>query len=462
MAITQVVQEFSRKGGIECVAFELQAAWQRAGVLSRVIAGIAPGSETRPDVTLLSSPFRNVATRGRFGRYLGRLFVIPAFTLSATSHLRRRGDDDLVLSHGDTLSGDVLVIHALNKASLKQKRKEGEHRWMLNPMNWWAGARDRLMIGGLRYSTYVALSSRVKHELMDLYGVPEQRIAVIPNGVDTDRYTPEGPGRAEIRCELGIPANAKVLLFVGHEFGRKGLGPIVEAMKLLPPDTFLIVVGDDDKSSYQKTAVLNDYDSRVIFTGPRYDLPEIYRASDAFVFPTSYEAFGLVTMEALASGVPIFATRVGGIEDYLEDGQNGYFITRDAADIACKVSSVLSDPARLEAMKLAARATALSYTWDMVAALYCVLFERVRQAKAANGSGHRRRRHHALVVGQHGLYRALPLPGPALQHDLALGDGRDQACLHQNVAVDQQLDPLPDVFPGPGGEQRAAAVVQHQ
>ena len=110
-------------------------------------------------------------------------------------------------------------------------------------------------------------------------------------------------------------------------------------------------------------------------------MTEIYSAADLFVLPTSYETFSLVCMEAMACSVPVLATRVGGIEDYLEDGVNGYGITEDPDDIAEKIQRVLSNEAMLARLRLGARATAMNYRWDKIAAQYIELMGQIQLAK---------------------------------------------------------------------------------
>ncbi len=365
--IVQVVQEFSLKGGVESVAFELQTAWQRMSLPAYVVTGTTQDSN-RSDVDVIKAPFGQYATRGRFAKYFGRMIVVPAFTLKVSRYLKQNYSDAIILSHGDTFYGDALIVHAVNKASLMVKQANGSYSWMLNPMHWWVSVRDHIMIGGLRYKKYIAISNRVADELMQLYKVPKSRIVVIPNGVNIDRFNPVGPGRSSVRAALGIPKNAPVLLFVGHEFHRKGLAFIISALAKIPQDYYLVVVGNDQAAPFKTLAAHCGAADRVIFTGPRQDLPEIYRACDVFVFPTAYEAFGLVAMEALASGLPLIATKVGGIEDYLVDGYNGYFIERDADSISTAI--VLAMGAKYDGMSNAARRTALDYSWDHIAKHY--------------------------------------------------------------------------------------------
>lgn len=386
LEITQVVQEFSTDGGAETVAWELQRAWGKLGVPSVVFASVV---DTANLAAIDGAPVRAVApwlarlpTRGLL-RHIGRLLVVPGFTLAATLAVWRRRRHTVILSHGDCLIGDVLVVHAVNRVNLLEKRRAGRYAWLLNPMHTWVAARDRWMIGGLRYKLIVAVSGRVKQELMQHYRVPAERIRIIPNGIAQDRFVPDPAGGRGIRAEFGIPAGARLLLFVGHEFSRKGLAHAAGALALLDQDTWLLVVGANDPEPYRRLA--GAAQPRMVFAGPRRDMPAIYSAADAFVFPTAYESFSLVCMEAMGCGVPVFATAVGGIEDYLRDDVNGATIPQDAAGIAAVLGPILRDPAQLARLAEGARATAANYGWEAVAVRYRDLLAEVWDRKRPHG-----------------------------------------------------------------------------
>jgi UDP-glucose:(heptosyl)LPS alpha-1,3-glucosyltransferase len=383
LQILQIVRSFGHGGGVEHVAYELQRAWQAAGIDTRVLTAAIEAPEERPAADLVVPWITRIASRGR-GRYLGRMIVVPIFTLAATWRLKQVRGQRLVVSHGDSFAGDICVIHAVNRASVAEKRRLGNKLWMLNPMHLWVEFRDRMMIGGLRFRRYVAVSARVVEELKTLYGVPDARIAVIPNGVNIDRFRPEAGDRAGVRREFAIPPDAPLLLFAGHEFERKGLAHIIAAMPKLGTDVHLLVVGAGNPGPYRAMAEQAGIaPGRVVFTGGRSDLPRLYPAADAFVFPTYYESFALVCMEAMASGLPLFATRVGGIEDYLADGLNGYFIERDPDDIAARLRPVLADPALRERLGRHARATAETYAWPHIARQYVDLLHALKRERDA-------------------------------------------------------------------------------
>lgn len=378
LEIVQVVQELSNAGGAETVASELTRIFNRNGLPNVVLASaVSREFERTASIERVMPWLSRIPTRGPL-RYIGRAIVVPLFTLAVTRALSRH-PDAVVISHGDSLKGDVLVVHAVNAQSLVEKRNAGQWRWRLNPMHLWVSLRERWMIGGLRYRIFVAVSSRVTQELQQFYDVPSSRIRVISNGIDLNRFTPDPQGGRAIRAELCIPADAKLLLFVGHEFHRKGLAHVIAALEKLDDDVWLLVVGSDDPAPYRKLA--HKASKRLIFAGHRSDLPAIYSAADAFVLPTAYETFSLVCMEAMACALPVFATPVGGIEEYLACGVNGFRIKPDADDIAARIADAFADPALMTRMSEGARETARKYSWERVGAQYIELLKQIDAIK---------------------------------------------------------------------------------
>jgi glycosyltransferase involved in cell wall biosynthesis len=378
LEIVQIVQEFSTAGGVETVARELARVFSSSGAPNVVLASaVSKDLEETATIERVASWLSLIPTRGIF-RHIGRAVVVPIFTMAATRAISRH-PRAVVISHGDSLKGDVLVVHAVNAQSLLEKRNAGSWRWLLNPMHLWVSLRDRWMIGGLRYRMFVAVSSRVAKELQQLYAVPASRIRVISNGIDLTRFNRNAESGQSIRREFNIPADAKVLLFVGHEFHRKGLAHAAGALDRLGDDFLLLVVGSDNPAPYRKLA--RKARDRVIFAGARSDLPALYSAADAFVLPTAYETFSLVCMEAMACSLPVFATPVGGIEEYLKDGLNGFQIRMDADDIANAVGAAFADPMLMRRMQEGARTTAEAYSWDRIGMHYIELLKQIDASK---------------------------------------------------------------------------------
>lgn len=208
---------------------------------------------------------------------------------------------------------------------------------------------------------------------------PTVLTTIIPNGIDLEEFKPDPVARQKTREEFGIPRSSKLLLFAGRDFVHKGLAHVIEALNDLDDDIWLLVAGSGDPAPYRR--LLRSRQDRLVFAGLRSDMPALYAAADAFVLPTSSETFSLACMEAMASGAPVFATRVGGIDDYLEDGVNGYGIERNAANIAAKVRPVLRDENLLAALRKGAVATARKYAWDDIAGRHAALLRQVSKSR---------------------------------------------------------------------------------
>ena len=385
--ILQVSLELGLSGGSECVAYELHRAWLALGIDARVLTSLTTEQEPRQGIYYIAPWLTLWSMRARW-RHLATLIAVPLFTLLATWRAYRARGAKIVLSHGDSLTGDVCVVHAVNRASLAEKRRAGYYGWLLNPSNLWVTWRDRWMLRGGRYRRIVAISERVRTQLKEHYRVADERIVTIPNGINLSRFDPANArSRAEMRLSFGVPEDVPLLLFVGSQFRLKGLEFAIRALAEMKTRAFLLVVGGDTQAPYRRLAEQLNVSERVIFAGARSDLPKIYPAADAFVLPTLYETFALVCVEAMASGLPVLASPVGGIEDYLIDGENGFHIQRDAQDIAIKLDRVLNDPALHGRLRENGLTTAQDYSWEKIAKQYLHLFNELLAERARKVRG---------------------------------------------------------------------------
>lgn len=382
--ILQVSLELGLGGGSECVAYELHRAWLALGIDARALTSGATEPEPKQGISFIASWLTVRGRRARW-RHMATIFAVPLFTLLATWRAYRTRGNKIVLSHGDSLIGDVCVMHAVNRASLAEKRRAGYYGWLLNPSNLWVTWRDWWMLRGGRYRRIVAISERVRTQLKKHYGVADEKIVTIPNGINLARFDPANAGtRAEVRRSFGIPADVPLVLFVGSQFRLKGLEFAIRALAQMNTKAFLLVVGGDAPATYKRLAEQLEVADRVVFAGARSDLPNIYPAADAFVLPTLYETFALVCLEAMASGLPVLASPVGGIEDYLVDGENGFLIKRDAADIACRLDQVLNNAELHARLREGGLATAQNYSWEKIAKQYLTLFSELLAERSRN------------------------------------------------------------------------------
>lgn len=373
--ILQVSLEMGFGGGSECVAFELHRAWQALGIDTRAVTSHATEPEARQGISFVAPWLVHLGLHSRW-RHLAALVAVPIFTLAASWRVTRSVGPKIVLSHGDSLIGDVCVVHAVNRASLTEKRRAGYYGWLLNPSNLWVAWRDRWMLQGGRYRKIVAISESVRQQLKQHYNVPDERIVTIPNGINLSRFHPGNVrSRDPVRQGFGVPNDVPLVLFVGSQYRLKGLEFAIRALVEMKTKAMLLVIGADAVAPFKRLADQLGVSDRVIFAGARSDLPTIYPAADAFVLPTLYETFALVCLEAMASGLPVLAAPVGGIEDYLRDGENGLHIQRDPAEIAAKLDWLLNDRELHARLREAGIATAKNYEWKNIAQQYLSLFD---------------------------------------------------------------------------------------
>lgn len=190
-----------------------------------------------------------------------------------------------------------------------------------------------------------------------------QKLTVIPNFVDASAYQrPPEFDRDERRRSLGFGPDDLVLVFValGH-YERKGLSVVLSALaELQEPRVKLLVVGGTTGriAEFGQKAERLGIGASVSFVPTVADVRPLLWVSDAFVFPSAYETFSLVTYEAAAAGLPLLVTPVHGVVDILEDGVNGWLIGRDPLDVVHCVQRALADRAGFDAMGEAAAVAA--------------------------------------------------------------------------------------------------------
>jgi glycosyltransferase involved in cell wall biosynthesis len=240
---------------------------------------------------------------------------------------------------------------------------------------------------------FVAISSEIEHELME-HGVQSWRVRRIPNGVDTTRFRPaSAEEKAALRARLGLTPDAPHAVYSGRFVSYKGLPLLLrawDAVRERVPTATLLLVGEGGQDMHACEGEMRQYvtdrgmQANVRFTGPVTNVEDWLRASDVFVLPTENEAFGLSLVEAMACGIGVVATRVGGIRDIMVDGTNGVFIRAgDFEALRASLESLLMDPPAAGTMGRQARANAVRrFGEDAVAAAYEDLFRSVLRERA--------------------------------------------------------------------------------
>lgn len=232
-----------------------------------------------------------------------------------------------------------------------------------------------------------ANSLRTSQDLQRYYGSDPQKISVIHNAVDPVRFTPENRRfRREIRRRFQIPEEAVVALFVG-EYRRKGLATVIRALGLAnDPCVHLLAVGKGDLAHYNALAREAGIQDRTTFAAPIKEIEQIFGAADVFVFPTFYEAFGMVITEAMASGLPVVTSRSAGAAEMIDMGVSGLLVDRpgDAQEFSRILAPLLQDERLRRAMGEKARVAASRYRWSDVANDTLDLYHRSLAAPIAN------------------------------------------------------------------------------
>jgi glycosyltransferase involved in cell wall biosynthesis len=200
-------------------------------------------------------------------------------------------------------------------------------------------------------STFICISNAMKEDMLRL-GIDPQKIIVIQNGVDLERFYPR-PAQENLIKELKIGTNAPVIGTVGRMVTEKGQMYLVEALKYLKnerKDLKCLFVGEGPLLSQLKQMTIDlGVDDISVFTGIRKDIENIYPLLDLFVLPSIREPFGLALLEAMASGLPVLATAAGGPSEFIESEVNGFLVPpRDSKALASKINWILSNKEKVK------------------------------------------------------------------------------------------------------------------
>lgn len=302
---------------------------------------------------------------------LGRTARLLSFAFLGPKAIVPHGCD-VVLSFGRMIEQDILRSGGGSHRIFLQKIGRGEslyrrlwhrislyHRCVL--------AVEKMQYRPCGYKKILAVSREVKREIMNAYHVPEEKIAVIYNGVDHGRFHPGQRERARerIRGLWGIPTEAPLVLFVGSGFQRKGLDRLLRvwASPRLAR-VFLLVVGEDAQRGRYQAWAEREAKGRIVFTGRQDGIENYYRAADLLALLAYQEAFGNVILEALASGLPVVTTRAVGASEVMAGELKQGILTcpDDPSEIESKILWML-DRDRWNLLSEQARKLGERYSW---------------------------------------------------------------------------------------------------
>jgi glycosyltransferase involved in cell wall biosynthesis len=232
-----------------------------------------------------------------------------------------------------------------------------DHRWLLRPKQ--LAHRTLYRAGGRMVDGFIAVSDDVAASIRSAYHPPRQRLAVIPNGVDVDRYG-DDVDRPAVRAGVGIGADDVMAIVVAKLMTQKGHAVLIDALATLRdrlPRLHLLLVGEGSLRPELEASVRDrGLAKRVTFAGNRADIPELLAASDVFVLPSLWEGLPMALLEAMASRLPVVATSVSGTRQVVVDDESGLLVPPGNSDaLAAAIERVVTEPKLAESLGHAAR-----------------------------------------------------------------------------------------------------------
>ena len=320
---------------------------------------------------------------------------INQWWFAAASWWATRRGFDVVHSHENTWHGDVHTVHVL---PVKYNLFQGRSGWGLG-MRWLKVLTSPrllayLVIERLRFlprdeRRVVATSPAVKVILEQTYPALTGKLSVISPGV----FLPgTGPSRLDARIKLGLPKNGRLIAFIGNDYQKKGLDALLKALKLLPSDVGVAVVGDPSYiDRFRQKAIHQELGDRVHFLGYLQDVSLLYRAADVLAHPTLEDTFAMVVLEAMSHGLPVVISdsRYCGIAGLLTDGVNARILASpaDAIELADSLAQIIQKLDTYRVLSAGAFAFAANYSWDTIAGQQELMYQTIA-AETSTGVRH--------------------------------------------------------------------------
>jgi D-inositol-3-phosphate glycosyltransferase len=247
-------------------------------------------------------------------------------------------------------------------------------------------------------SRIIAATPAEHAQLLWLYRAKRRKIVIVPPGVNTKRFHPIP--QEEAKANIGLSPEQKLLLFVGRIEPLKAVDTILEAISLLKQNAshllnntvFAIIGGDPANTSDSEMSRLLDLSRKldlsdtVNFLGAKNQelLPDYYAAATAVIMPSDYESFGMVALEAMASGTPVIASEVGGLAFLVRNNETGFLVpAREPHCLAERIAVLLSKPHLRQELGRKAAEVAQQYVWSRIVDELLPVFEDVVNERAA-------------------------------------------------------------------------------
>lgn len=372
-------------------------ACHRRGGVERCVREIARSLADRYDVSFIGDEFDPDGMTGvRFtpvgGRRLPSFLAPFSFRYRAARALRRDRPDVVITWGAECPPGDLQAVASVHRAWLRHGRPiptrigtvPNEARYLM-PQHVTRLLLERSYFSARSDSVVSVLSDQNAEEVSGLYRVGQSRLVIIPNGYSGTEFSADRTAqlRPARRAELGLADDDVLVLLVANELHRKGFSTLLEAVAVLyAANVRIAVVGKAPIDSYLPQIDRFGLRDRVRWYGPSDDVAQWYAAADLFVMPSQYEAYPLVVIEALASGLPVITTALAGSLDAVQPGVNGLLLQdpNDPAELADLLRRGLELDQRND-WRAAAPGSVARLEWRALSARYAELIDQIATQK---------------------------------------------------------------------------------
>ena len=317
-AITLLKSSISHLGGLEKYTLRLAGAFAKKGCnVSLLTTGDTRGIDPLTSINTFSHTYRSKLS----------VFKVTEFDKFCSYSLKKKPSSIIFGLDRNRHQTHIRAGNGAHAAYLfHRKKSEGflkKVSFSLNPLHRLLLSIEKESFESPELKTLFTNSHMVKTEILSYYNVDPSKIEVIHNGVEWQEmqkpFNESFSNKNFLEKELGVPTNVFHFLFIGHNFERKGLGELLEALVFMKDKDFhLSVIGSDKNNhKYEQKAANLGLSTKVSFFGQRKDVSKFYQMADCLVIPSHYDPFANVTVEALAMGLSIVSSKLNGAAEIL-------------------------------------------------------------------------------------------------------------------------------------------------
>jgi len=359
-------------GGIARHCEGLAKALAKKGVEVHVVTLDFPGAPEYEEVDGVE--VHRVRCEIGHPNFLTWVMLFNHFLEKRIANISDKADYDLIHIHDWLVaSSGIAAKHFMKKPMVAtvhstEHGRSGLHipdSFTIDSWEWW---------GTYEASKIIVTSNSLKHEVCGHFHIPWEKVEIIPNGINTEKFK-VSVDKIAVKSRYGISPNEKLVLYVGRLVPQKGVEYLIQAVPMIAgkyPNVKFLIVGEGWLRDYlESLAQSTGQRWRITFTGfiPDHEVVALMKSADVLVVPSVYEPFGIVALEGMAAGVPVIASQVGGLSEVIEHDKSGVFVyPRNPESIAWGVGHVLSNPGHAEwLVKNALEKVKNMFSWEAIA-----------------------------------------------------------------------------------------------